>query len=104
MGFGSAIPSPLATNSLGSGSGGGRVGNGSSDLVRAEDPELDGVLNSALVLGLGERVADVQKRNARLLQEVDRIGRAAADKRQVRLFNVWVSNPYLGIILLQNSV
>lgn len=49
----------------------------------AEDPELDGVLNSALVLGLGERVADIQKRNARLLQEVDRIGRAAADKRKV---------------------
>lgn len=48
------------------------------------DSDLDAVLNSALVLGLGERVADIQKRNSRLLQEVDRIGRAAADKRQVR--------------------
>lgn len=47
-----------------------------------EDAELDDVLNSALLLGLGERVAGVQKRNARLLQAVDRIGHAAAAKRQ----------------------
>lgn len=33
-----------------------------------EDSDLDAVLNSALVLGLGERVAGIQQRNARLLQ------------------------------------
>ncbi|CAN0388663.1 unnamed protein product [Pylaiella littoralis] len=110
-GIGTATPSPPAADSLSSSSGGGRGGNGSGDSVRsgqstgnsssrgygslattaararartgdAEDPELDAVLNSALVLGLGERVAEIQKRNGRLLQEVDRIGRAAASKRQ----------------------
>ncbi|CAM9980961.1 unnamed protein product [Ectocarpus sp. 6 AP-2014] len=62
--------------------GGGGGGAGSEERRDAADPDLDAVLNSALVLGLGERVADIQKRNSRLLQEVDRIGRAAADKRQ----------------------
>lgn len=61
-----------------------RAGTGDAEKRDLADPELDDVLNSALVLGLGERVADIQKRNAQLLQEVDRIGRAAADKRQVR--------------------
>ncbi|CAM9457677.1 unnamed protein product [Ectocarpus fasciculatus] len=78
-------------NAGGSSSGGGsggldataRAGGAGVEERRdAADPDLDGVLNSALVLGLGERVADIQKRNSRLLQEVDRIGRAAADKRQ----------------------
>ncbi|CBN77865.1 hypothetical protein Esi_0074_0099 [Ectocarpus siliculosus] len=64
------------------GGGGGGGGAGSEERRDAADPDLDAVLNSALVLGLGERVADIQKRNSRLLQEVDRIGRAAADKRQ----------------------
>ncbi|CAB1115469.1 unnamed protein product [Ectocarpus sp. CCAP 1310/34] len=62
--------------------GGGGGGAGSKERRDAADPDLDAVLNSALVLGLDERVADIQKRNSRLLQEVDRIGRAAADKRQ----------------------
>ncbi|CAN0068433.1 unnamed protein product [Ectocarpus sp. 4 AP-2014] len=62
--------------------GGGGGGAGSEERRDAADPDLDAVLNSALVLGLDERVADIQKRNSRLLQEVDRIGRAAADKRQ----------------------
>ena len=91
-----ALASPAGTDSLGGsgssgGSGGafaagGRARAGTADAERREtaDPELDDVLNSALVLGLGERVADIQRRNAQLLQEVDRIGRAAADKRQVR--------------------
>lgn len=63
-----------------------RAGTGDAEMreTAAADPELDDVLNSALVLGLGERVAAIQRRNAQLLQEVDRIGRAAADKRQVR--------------------
>ncbi|CAM9952252.1 unnamed protein product, partial [Hapterophycus canaliculatus] len=95
-------PSP-GTGSLSSGSGGGGGGLGSPDatlggtarsagaarvdgerreLAAAADPDLDGVLNSALVLGLGERVADIQKRNTRLVQEMDRIGRAASGKRQ----------------------
>ncbi|CAN0164390.1 unnamed protein product [Ectocarpus sp. 12 AP-2014] len=64
------------------GGGGGGGGAGSEERRDAADPDLDAVLNSALVLGLGERVADIQKRNSRLLQAVDRIGRAAADKRQ----------------------
>lgn len=88
-----ALASPAGTDSLGgNGSGGSahvsgaraRAGTGDTEKREAADPELDDVLNSALVLGLGERVADIQKRNAQLLQEVDRIGRAAADKRQVR--------------------
>ncbi|CAN0441835.1 unnamed protein product, partial [Ectocarpus sp. 8 AP-2014] len=66
----------------GGGGGGGGGGAGSEERRDAADHDLDAVLNSALVLGLGERVADIQKRNSRLLQEVDRIGRAAADKRQ----------------------
>ncbi|CAM9897627.1 unnamed protein product, partial [Scytosiphon promiscuus] len=107
-GFHGAVPSSPGAGSLssgsgggGSGSGGGGGGLGSPDAVvggkarsagagrfdgerreLAADPDLEGVLNSALVLGLGERVADVQKRNARLVQEVDRMGRAASDKRQ----------------------
>lgn len=47
-----------------------------------EDKDLDDVLNSALVLGLGERVAGVQKRNAQLLLSVDRVQKEAATKRQ----------------------
>lgn len=92
----STINSP--STSLGSGTS--RAGSGSSagfassspgargfdtaagDGESAEGAELDDVLNSALLLGLGERVADIQKRNARLVQAVDRIGLAAADKRQ----------------------
>lgn len=108
------MPSSPGTGSLSSGSGGGGGGSSglgspaaaavggkgrslgavrgggerrelaAAAAANAADPDLDGVLNSALVLGLGERVADIQKRNARLVQEVDRIGRAASDKRQVR--------------------
>eukprot|EP00752_Nemacystus_decipiens_P008550 g7637.t1 len=82
--------SPTGTDSLGGGGGGGtysvgaraRAGTGDAEKRETADPELDDVLNSALVLGLGERVADIQKRNAQLVQQVDRIGRAAADKRQ----------------------
>ena len=92
--------SPTGADSVGGGDGGGgssnssgaaytagaraRAGTGDTERRETADPELDEVLNSALVLGLGERVAGIQKRNAQLLQEVDRIGRAAADKRQVR--------------------
>lgn len=47
-----------------------------------EDVELDDVLNSALVLGLGERVAGIQKGNAKLLRAIDRVGQAAAAKRE----------------------
>lgn len=54
----------------------------SGDSDKSGDVELDGVLNSALVLGLGERVADIQKRNVQLLRAVDRISQAATDKRQ----------------------
>lgn len=56
-------------------------GDASSTDGGAEDAELDAVMNSALVLGLGERVAGIQQRNARVLQTVERIGRAAAAKR-----------------------
>lgn len=91
------VPSSAGTASLGGGGGGGggssgstyitdarsRAGTGDTEKREMADPELDDVLNSALVLGLGEQVAGIQKRNAQLLQEVDRIGRAAADKRQV---------------------
>ena len=90
--------SPTGADSVGGGGGGSsnssgaaytagaraRAGTGDTERRETADPELDEVLNSALVLGLGERVAGIQKRNAQLLQEVDRIGRAAADKRQVR--------------------
>ena len=54
---------------------------GAFEPERREDPELDDVLNSALMVGLGERVADIQKRNAKLLQAVGRVGHAAAVKR-----------------------
>eukprot|EP00903_Cladosiphon_okamuranus_P016414 g15135.t1 len=95
----SAVPtlaSPAGTDSLGGSGRGSSGGGGSANAAGARarggtedaekrdaaDPELDDVLNSALVLGLGVRVAGIQKRNAQLLQEVDRIGRAAAEKRQ----------------------
>ncbi|CAM9295315.1 unnamed protein product [Laminaria digitata] len=54
----------------------------SGDSEKNGDAELDDVLNSALVLGLGERVAGIQKRNVQLLRAVDRISLAATDKRQ----------------------
>lgn len=57
----------------------GAMGTGEHE--RREDAELDDVLNSALLVGLGERVADIQKRNAKLLQAVGRVGHAASVKR-----------------------
>lgn len=91
----SASPSP--GGSLNSSSGASRSGSvgtqnagfdmtpqaaGDRETNGEEDPALDDVLNSALVLGLGERVSGIQKRNLRLLQAVDRIGQAAAAKRE----------------------
>eukprot|EP00904_Undaria_pinnatifida_P002519 jgi/Undpi1/12268/HiC_scaffold_5.g01944.m1 len=89
---------PSTPNSLGSGAsragsgtsagfGSGSPSAGSCDAAsgdgdKCSDVELDGVLNSALVLGLGERVSDIQRRNVHLLRAVDRISQAATDKRQ----------------------
>lgn len=82
-GGGGGVSGGLDSSAAGARAREGGVAAGVEKREAPVDPELDDVLNSALVLGLGERVAGIQKRNARLLQEVGRIGRAAADKRRV---------------------
>lgn len=62
-------------------SSGGGGGEGAKGDIMAEDPELDAVMNSPLLLGLGERVAGIQKNNTLLLQTVERIATAAVTKR-----------------------
>ncbi|CAM9894119.1 unnamed protein product [Sphacelaria rigidula] len=81
--LGGSDPSAQQLGTAGGGDGAEltRKDSGVSSMTVAEDPELDAVMNSPLLLGLGDRVAGIQKNNAVLLNVADRIAVAAASKR-----------------------